>query len=150
MTERSSITGRCLCGSVTIRVDAHDPTVSACHCRMCLRWSGVPFAGFEAPAEALTVTGEVATYASSFFAERAFCPTCGSHLWFRDTNPAGQPFELPPGLFPAADHFPLVREVYADQAPHWAVFAGTHDRVSASHYEKTHPFVSEGDANDPL
>ena len=140
------IEGQCLCGSVTIRVAAHERSVSACHCRMCLRWSGTPFMGFDADPEAVTVTGDAATYASSSFAERAFCPNCGSHLWFRDTQPEGAPFEFPPGLFPAADRFDLVREVYADRAPRWATFAGTHQRVSAAAYEQDNPFVSEGDA----
>jgi hypothetical protein len=85
------IEGSCLCGAVTIRLAAHDPAVTACHCRMCLRWTGGPFAGFDAPVEAVSISGKVAIYASSAFAERAFCPRCGSHLWFRDTVPAGRP-----------------------------------------------------------
>jgi hypothetical protein len=139
------IEGSCLCGAVTIRLAAHDPAVTACHCRMCLRWTGGPFAGFDAPVEAVSVSGDVTTYASSAFAERAFCPRCGSHLWFRDTVPAGRPYEFPPGLFPAADGFPLTREVYADRAPRWARFAGAHDRVGAAEYETDNPFVREGD-----
>lgn len=140
------IEGQCLCGAVTIRVTHHESEVSACHCRRCLRWTGGPFVGFEARPEAVTVTGDVAVYQSTAFSERAFCPQCGSHLWLRDTTPDGQPYEFLPGLFPEADVFPLVREVYADQAPRWARFAGTHPRVTATQYEATNKFVSEGDA----
>lgn len=140
-----SLKGQCLCGAVTIRVAVHDRDVSACHCRICLAWTGVPFLAFDAPPEAVEVTGNVTVYPSSSFAERAFCPVCGSHLWLRNISPEGEPYEFLPGLFPAADGFRLVREVYADRAPRWARFAGDHARVLAAEYEQSHPFVVEGD-----
>ena len=83
----SAITGHCLCGAVTITVAGeHDPRVGACHCRMCQRWTGGLFLCFTAHACAVSVTGEVTRYRSSSFAERAFCPRCGSHLWFNDED----------------------------------------------------------------
>src|SRR3954464_3362225 len=97
----SGITGHCLCGAVTVTVAGeHDPRVGACHCRMCQRWSGGLFVCFAAEASAVTVTGEVARYRSSSFAERAFCPRCGSHLWFNDVEAGSEPksYELMPGL----------------------------------------------------
>ena len=82
----------CLCGAVTITVAGeHDPRVGACHCRMCQRWSGDCSSGFNADANAVTVTGEVTRYRSSaFYAERVFCPRCGSHLWFNDVDDGGK------------------------------------------------------------
>lgn len=115
----SGLSGRCLCGAVAITVDgAHDPRVGACHCRMCQRWSGGLFLCFEAEASAVTVDGEVTRYRSSAFAERAFCPRCGSHLWFNDVEEGGQPGrdELMPGLFDAARSWPLRSEIYVDRA----------------------------------
>ena len=83
-----AITGRCLCGAVTITVaGGDDPRVGACHCRMCQRWSGGLFLCFQADASAITVSGDVARYRSSAFAARAFCPRCGSHLWFNEVEP---------------------------------------------------------------
>ena len=85
------LTGHCLCGAVTVTVrGTHDPRVGACHCRMCQRWSGGLFLCFTAALEAVTVTGEVRRYRSSSFAERAFCPACGSHLWFNDVDEGGE------------------------------------------------------------
>lgn len=52
-----------------------------------------------AAAEDVRVTGEVAAFRSSPFAERAFCPVCGTHLWIRDD---GGDYDLMPGLFDAA------------------------------------------------
>jgi hypothetical protein len=79
----SAIAGHCLCGAVTITVAGeHDARVGACHCRMCQRWTGGLFLSFEADASAVTVSGDVTRHRSSAFAERSFCPRCGSHLWF--------------------------------------------------------------------
>ncbi len=133
--------GRCLCGAVRIDVRSHESAVSACHCSFCRVWSGTIQMGFEAPADAVTVEGTVRTYRSSSFAERAFCPTCGTQLWLRDDD---GPYELMPGLFPGSKDIPLTREVYADRAFAWAALAGAHERVSATEYERKYPFV-EGD-----
>lgn len=136
------IEGRCLCGAVRITLGDWRPEVSVCHCAMCRRWGGGIMAGFNAPPEAVTVTGEVGRFASSDFSERAFCPRCGSNLWMRDRD---GDYELSPGLFDVAADFPLVREVYADQAHRFAALSGDHPRITRAEYEQTHPHV-EGDA----
>jgi hypothetical protein len=143
----SSFSGHCLCGAVAITVaGTHDPRVGACHCRMCQRWSGGLFLCFEADASAFTVQGEVTRYRSSEFAERAFCPRCGSHLWFNDVREDGQPsrYELMPGLFDAARSWPLRSEIYVDRAMASVVLQGEHRRKTRAEYEAGNPFV-EGD-----
>ena len=140
----SGITGHCLCGAVTIRVaGGHDPRVGACHCRMCQRWTGGLFLCFTAEASAVTVTGEVSRYRSSSFAERAFCPRCGSHLWFNDVEEGGEPkaYELMPGLFDAARGWPLRSEIYVDRAMASIHLTGDHRRKSRAEYEAGNPFV---------
>lgn len=133
--------GRCLCGAVRIAVARREGGVSACHCALCRRWTGAAQWGFAAPADAVTVTGEVATYRSSSFAERAFCPICGNHLWLRDD---GGPYELVPGLFEDAAGIGLDREVYADRAFACVRLAGDHPRIGRAEYERDNAFV-EGD-----
>ena len=141
-----AIEGQCLCGAVKITVaGAHDPRPGACHCRMCQRWSGGLFLCFSAEAHAVTVTGEVARYASSEFAERAFCPRCGSHLWMRDTPPEDAPYDLMPGLFDAAADWPLRSEIYTDRAMASVRLEGDHRRVTRAEYEAKYPHI-EGDA----
>ncbi len=137
--------GRCLCGAVTIRVDgAHDPRAGACHCRMCQRWSGGLFLCFDAKASAVSVEGPVARYASSPFAERAFCPSCGSHLWMRDLEVEDGDFGLMPGLFDAARDWPLRSEIYTDRAMASARLAGDHPRATRAEYEAKNLHI-EGD-----
>ena len=140
----SALTGHCLCGAVTISVDGeHDSRVGACHCRMCQRWSGGLFVCFTAAASAVSVTGEVARYRSSAFAERAFCPRCGSHLWFNDLEDGKEPehYELMPGLFNAALGWPLRSEIYVDRAMAALRLPGDHRRKSRAEYEAENPSV---------
>ena len=136
--------GRCLCGAVAITVDGpHVAAIGACHCAMCRRWSGTVLAGFGVEPQAVTVEGEVARFASSEFAERVFCPRCGSHLWFKDTE-EGAEYEFAPGIFAEAAAFPLISEIYVDRAPGYARLAGDHPRKTRAEYEARSPFV-EGD-----
>lgn len=130
--------GQCLCRDVTITLGDWTPEISLCHCSLCRRAGGGFMGGFVAPADAVTVTGPVARYRATPFSERAFCPRCGANLWLRDDD--GE-YELSPGLFDAAQDFPLVREVYADCAHRFASFAGDHPRIDRATYESHHPHV---------
>lgn len=150
MAEGASLEGRCLCGAVTIRVAGdHDPRVGACHCRMCQRWSGGLFLCFNASFASVTVEGPVSEFQSSPFARRGFCPTCGSHLWFRDQDEKGEPkdagYELMPGLFDEARGWPMRSEIYTDRALASVQLGGDHSRATRAEYESKNPFI-EGDA----
>lgn len=137
-----TLTGRCLCGSVRITVDGpHDPRPGACHCRMCQRWTGAVFASFAAEPGSVRIEGDVSQYASSEFAERAFCPKCGSHLWMRDTDRNDATFDLMPGLFDGLRNQPLQSEIYVDRAFACARLEGHHRRATRAEWEETHTFV---------
>ncbi|MCB2128988.1 MAG: GFA family protein [Rhodobacteraceae bacterium] len=138
------IEGHCLCGAVTVTVLRHAGYTGACHCRMCQRWTGGLFVSFDAPADAVTVTGEATRHASTSFAERAFCPVCGSHLWMRDTDREDAPYDLMPGLFDAARGIPLKSEIYTDRALPGLALAGDHRRATRAEYEAKHAHL-EGD-----
>lgn len=144
MAEGPPLSGRCLCGAVTIRVTGdHDPRVGACHCRLCQRWSGGLFLCFTA--HEVAVEGPVTRFPSSAFAERAFCATCGSHLWMRETGTSEGSFDLMPGLFDEARGWPMRSEIYADRALASVRLAGDHERATRDEYERKNPHI-EGDA----
>jgi hypothetical protein len=111
---------------------------------MCQRWSGGLFLCFRANASAVTVTGEVTRYRSSSFAERAFCPRCGSHLWFNDVEEGGEPrsYELMPGLFDASRAWPLRSEIYVDRALASVRLSGDHRRATRAEYEARNRFIA--------
>lgn len=135
--------GHCLCGAVTLRVTGHRGFAAACHCRMCQRWTGGLVLYVPADAEAVSVNGPVVRFASSDFAERAFCGTCGSHLWYRVHDGDGH-YALMPGLFDAALTLPLESEIYADRALPGLALQGTHARATRADYEAKNAHL-EGD-----
>ena len=136
--------GRCLCGAVTVTVSgAPEGWVGACHCRMCQRWSGGLFLCFDAKEGSVAVEGPVRRYASSAFAERAFCEVCGTHLWMRDTRD-GAGYDLMPGLFDDTKDWPLRSEIYTDCALASVRLAGDHRTATRAEYEIKNPHV-EGD-----
>ncbi len=77
--------GGCLCGKV--RYVARGPLreVVYCHCSQCRRQTGLYYAATAVAKTDLAVTGEdqLRWYAASTHAERGFCGTCGSALFWR-------------------------------------------------------------------
>jgi hypothetical protein len=138
----TAMTGHCLCGAVQITVAAHGGFTGVCHCRMCQRWSGGLFISVPAALDGVTVAGPVARYQSSDWAERAFCGTCGSHLWYQGKGDSS--LSLMPGLFDAARDIPLVSEIYTDRALPGLALAGDHRRATRAEYESKNAHF-EGD-----
>ena len=135
-----NLEGRCLCGDVRVRISGnYDPRPGVCHCRMCQRWSGGVFLCFTAAEDAVIVEGPVTRFASSAFAERAFCATCGSHLWMRDLKGEKRGYDFMPGLFDDARNWPLRSEIYTDCAMASIRLKGDHNRASQAEYEASHP-----------
>lgn len=58
--------------------------------------------------------GEPSRFRSSDWAERGFCPTCGTHLFYHLLP--GNEYILPAGLFQDQD-FNLSSEVFIDEKP---------------------------------
>ena len=116
-------------------------SVTTTYRRMCQRWSGGLFLCFYAADAAVTVAGPVTRFASTTFAERAFCTNCGSHLWMRDLEGEAPGYDLMPGLFDAARDWPLRSEIYTDRALASIRLAGDHSRATRAEYESKHPHI---------
>lgn len=84
MTDRVQ-DGGCLCGAVRFRVTGPLREIIACHCSMCRKATGTFVAATAAADADLAVTGAQALgwFRSSDEAERGFCRTCGSNLFWR-------------------------------------------------------------------
>lgn len=78
------ITGGCQCGAVRYSLASTPTGAHFCHCRMCQRAVGGPFAALCAvPVGDLSWTAaQPAWFASSNLARRPFCPLCGTPLGF--------------------------------------------------------------------
>lgn len=76
--------GRCLCGTVRWEAGGDLTPLSHCHCSMCRKAHGAPFATFTTSAieDFRWLAGEdaIGTYEASPDLGRAFCRTCGSAL----------------------------------------------------------------------
>jgi hypothetical protein len=79
-----SLTGSCLCGDVAFEMTTSVEPLGHCHCSMCRKFHGAPFASFVGAARPafrwLRGAENIRRYQSSPHAWRAFCPRCGSAL----------------------------------------------------------------------
>lgn len=100
---KSVLTGGCQCGAIRFALFAAPTRVSLCHCRMCQKASGAPFASMaEIANENFSWTrGKPAAFRSSSIAERDFCPLCGTPLSYRRID--GESIEIMTGAFDRPD-----------------------------------------------
>jgi hypothetical protein len=82
MNDPRPFEGGCLCGAIRYRATAAPVRGVMCHCPQCRKHSGAPALAFvHFPVQSFTwLRGEPKRYQSSEFAQRGFCPTCGSTL----------------------------------------------------------------------
>ena len=78
-----SARGSCLCGAIRYAVAGPLRPVVGCHCTQCRKTSGHHVAATAADPAHVTIEGAPRWYRSSPEAERGFCPTCGSNLFWR-------------------------------------------------------------------
>lgn len=129
-------TGSCLCGAVAYTITESVSETGACHCEMCRKWTGGVFLGVQVSHDAMRIADkeQLSIYASSPWAERAFCKTCGTSLWYRVTAPGPHQGEYHVGLggFDAPDGITLTGEIYVDCKPDGYTFANeTHKMTRA-------------------
>jgi hypothetical protein len=122
--------GHCLCGAIRVRAPDRDE-VNACHCSMCRRWSGGPLMVVHCGSE-IDIEGRerLTVYRSSEWAERAFCGTCGSHVYYR-LLPVNE-FLLSSGLFQDGPQFRFVEQIFVDEKPVFYDFANATRKLTGA------------------
>jgi hypothetical protein len=115
------LTGGCQCGAIRFAISAPPVKVSICHCRMCQKASGAPFASFaDIDRENFTWTrGKPAAFRSSSIAERDFCRDCGTPLSFRRID--GPRIEIMTGTFDRPDRVVPIRQYGIEARLGWVV-----------------------------
>jgi hypothetical protein len=85
-----ALTGGCQCGAVRYAIYAMPEGFSICHCRMCQKAVGGPFAAYvpNKAADFDWTRGTPGMFASSSIATRGFCRDCGTPLSF--LGPSGR------------------------------------------------------------
>ena len=121
-TQIRTMHGHCLCGRVKVTASPAGNNVGACHCKMCRRWAGGPFMEIDC-GTAIEFDGgdNIAVFGSSEWAERGFCRTCGTHLFYR-LRQSGQHL-VPVGLFEDDDELVFDTQVFIDERPAFYEFA---------------------------
>ena len=91
MTMRKpELTGGCQCGAVRYALYSMPKDFNVCHCRMCQKAVGGPYAALlpNQAADFAWTRGNPGTFASSSIAKRDFCRDCGTPLTYR--GPSGR------------------------------------------------------------
>jgi hypothetical protein len=88
----STLHGSCLCGAVRFRIEPPTLWCAHCHCTMCQRAHGAAFVTWvgAAAGRAAVEGASLRWHRSSAEAERGFCATCGSMLFFRSSRWPGE------------------------------------------------------------
>ncbi|MBI1392126.1 MAG: GFA family protein [Alphaproteobacteria bacterium] len=128
-------TGRCLCGAVAFKATPKETDgevhVDACHCGMCRRAIGGPLLG-------VTLVGppviederQLSVYSSSAWAERAFCRTCGSNLFYRFKD--GSMHTVHAGALDDLSDAVFAVEIFVDDKPGFYEFSGDRTRMTGA------------------
>ena len=120
------VQGSCLCGAVTFNAGGEVRPPVACHCTQCRKTTGHFWAACSAASDDIAVTGDVTWFRSSDTAERGFCATCGSTLFWRldgegRTSFSAGAIDGPTGMTTHKHIFTADKGDYydiADNAPH--------------------------------
>lgn len=115
------LTGGCQCGAIRFAIKATPLKVSICHCRMCQKASGAPFASFAdiAKEDFSWTRGTPAAFHSSSIAMRDFCANCGTPLSFRRID--GPSIEIMTGTFDKPDRMIPTRQYGTESRLGWVV-----------------------------
>jgi hypothetical protein len=115
------LTGGCQCGAIRFAVSAPPKKVSICHCRMCQKAAGAPFASFADidNADFAWTRGKPAAFRSSSMAMRDFCADCGTPLSFRRVD--GPSIEIMTGAFDRPDRVVPTRQYGTESRLGWVV-----------------------------
>jgi hypothetical protein len=122
--------GQCLCGAVKLSAAVETGDVGVCHCGMCRRWAAGPFFGVTATSLAFESEAQLGVLKSSAWAERGFCKSCGSPLFWRMQDKSMTIVSV--NALDEAGALKLDHEVYIDEKPAYYGFAQkTHQMTGA-------------------
>ncbi|MBB97403.1 MAG: aldehyde-activating protein [Rhodobacteraceae bacterium] len=143
-----STAGGCLCGAVRYTLARAPAEMDVCHCGMCRKHTGGLALGLMVPRDEVTWEGfeHVGLFRSSDWAERGFCRTCGSGLFYRTLGdgPGSDMISLGAGSLDDLDGVRLTTEIFVDFQPDGYAFAGDLKRMTQAEVEAA--FGSEEDS----
>lgn len=111
-----TLSGKCLCESITYRIDGPARPVVNCHCSRCRRHTGHFMAATAAAVDDVDVSGDTLTwYEPAEGVEYGFCSSCGSTLFWR-TRRRPDLVSIAAGTLTPPTGLTTVAAIYADFA----------------------------------
>jgi len=132
MVER--IKGDCLCGAVRFETqfkDAHEYGI--CHCSMCQHWNGGPGHAGEFVKTGFDSDETLRWFPGSEWAERGFCFTCGSNLFYRLVEQSDLCF-IQIGCLDLPGDIALVEHIFIEDKPAHYDFADDAPRLTGAEF----------------
>lgn len=122
--------GHCLCGAVQLE-GRGDIKIEICHCDMCRHWHGGPavVAEFDGGVTITQGADNIGVYSSSDWAERGFCKTCGSTLYYQLKHGDRQHSALA-GLFDLPSGLSIHEEIFVEEQPDYYTFTADAPRLT--------------------
>ena len=114
-----SFTGGCQCGGVRFRAEEFGEVI-VCHCRMCQKATGGPFAVTADVVDLVWTRGAPSHFQSSDRAKRGFCAACGTPLTFESgdyVNITVGAFDEAPKIVPTVQICLESKLAWTDDAP---------------------------------
>ncbi|MBP1047476.1 GFA family protein [Enterococcus sp. BWM-S5] len=140
--------GSCLCGEVRFTIKEAEPTVSACHCGMCRKWTSGPLLSIDAGSGKNVLFGgveQIGRYRSSEWAERGFCKNCGSSLFYHGLE--DDSYYIPIDLLDTVDQAQLTLEIMYDNKPEYYSFSNQTEKMTAAQVYQQFVEETEGTEN---
>ena len=108
--------GSCLCGGVAFEVSGELTDVDFCHCSQCRKTSGHFVAATSCRPDALRLLADSSLrwFASSPSADRGFCGSCGSSLFWRPKH--GRHVSIMAGTLDVPTGLSAVEHIYVADA----------------------------------
>jgi hypothetical protein len=131
MGELRRMTGGCLCGAVRFTAVPKALEMDVCHCSMCRRWSGGTVMSVPCTEVDVEDPAALAVYVSSDWAQREFCRTCGSSLFWRMRGGEGH-VAVSMQAFDDVSPFAFAEEIFIDEKPALYAFAGERPRLTGA------------------
>ena len=124
-------TGKCLCGAIQVSAAKLSESVGTCHCETCRKWGGGPLFAVDCGTE-VSFQGEdnIGVFDSSEWADRGFCKTCGTHLFYRLKQ--NQQYIMAAGLFGDDQSFVFDHQVFIDEKPAYYDFANKTENMTGA------------------
>ena len=112
-----TLTARCACGAVEIRIEGSPVVMAYCHCESCRAWLGAPIhAASLWPTDAVNVekgSDRLAVYKRTEESHRHFCTECGAPVLIHHPNLGLT--DVPAGNVEGFDYNPSIHVNYAER-----------------------------------